>query len=164
MQEVPLNPKSAVENPLHRGAQSFRREDNALLPLSGLRPSEFYDPSLPPQQRIAQRAKRLCSCMLGCLHNSRIVPRGAEPSCDCGIRVECFFPVEELAVQSLSPLYRSGGPDPPRGVFRVRGFSLAALHSPRESARLLRPTAIRARQLRFRAHQCLLPCPENRRL
>jgi hypothetical protein len=42
-----LNPKFAVENRLPNGAQSFRREDNALLPLSGLRSSVFYEPSLP---------------------------------------------------------------------------------------------------------------------
>jgi hypothetical protein len=36
-----INPESAVENPLPSGAQSFRREDNALLPLNGLRLSVF---------------------------------------------------------------------------------------------------------------------------
>jgi hypothetical protein len=69
-----MNPESAVENPLPSEAQSLRREDNALLPLSGVGSAVFYEPSLPPQQRIAQRAKRLCRCTLGCLHDSRIVP------------------------------------------------------------------------------------------
>ena len=68
-----------MENPLPSGAQSFHREDNALLPLSGLRSSVFYEPSLPLQQRIAQRAKKTLS-----LHpwvSSRLqnrAPRGAK--------------------------------------------------------------------------------------
>jgi hypothetical protein len=43
-----FNPKFAVENPLPGGAQSCRRKDNALLPLSGFAIIGVLRSSLPP--------------------------------------------------------------------------------------------------------------------
>ena len=49
------------------------------------------------------RATRLCRCILGCLHDSRIVPRGAAPSCDCGIRDKSVYPVKPSNLAALPP-------------------------------------------------------------
>ncbi len=46
-----MNPKSAVDL---RGAQSFRREDNVLLPLSALASAVVYEAASPSRRWIAR--------------------------------------------------------------------------------------------------------------
>lgn len=58
-------------------AQSFRREDNGSLPLTGQRSVVLYDFSAVENHRGAKGGQRLCKCTLGCLHDSRIAPRSA---------------------------------------------------------------------------------------
>lgn len=70
-----LSPDSAVQNDLASGAQSFRREDNGLLPLSGLRSTVRCEVFAPLKCRSAKNQKRLCYSTPGCLHSSRISPR-----------------------------------------------------------------------------------------
>jgi hypothetical protein len=67
--------ESAVENPLLSGTQSCRREDNALLRLGGVRSSVFYEPSLPPQQRIANARKNFVAAPVGAFRLQDRAPR-----------------------------------------------------------------------------------------
>jgi hypothetical protein len=48
---IELNPKSAIDL---RATQSLRREDNALLPLSGLGSAAAYEAALPLQAWTAK--------------------------------------------------------------------------------------------------------------
>jgi len=58
-------------------AQSFRRENNGSLPLSGQPSVVLRAFSAIENHRGAKRGKRLCNFTLGCFHDSGIAPRSA---------------------------------------------------------------------------------------
>jgi hypothetical protein len=87
----PMIPESAIQNDLASGAQSFRREDNSLLPLSGLRSTVSCEVFHHKSAEVPRTKKDFVTARLGVFTPPGFRLALAVPLCYCGIRDDTIW-------------------------------------------------------------------------